>query len=73
MTEPNAFLKRLTELYWEARGTTIDNPERMKPVVLEISQLLKSWAPDEGQARICHLAIVETADKLARWAEGIDE
>jgi hypothetical protein len=34
--------------------------------VHEISQRIRTWAPDEGQARICFLAINEVADRLIR-------
>jgi hypothetical protein len=27
---------------------------------------IRSWAPDQGQARICYLAINEVADRLIR-------
>lgn len=69
MSEPNTFLGKLVDLYWAADDQGITDQRRMQAVVLEISQLLKTWAPDEGQARICNLAINETADKLARMAE----
>ena len=44
----------------------IDDRRRMKAVVHEISQRIRTWAPDEGQARICYLAINEVADRLVR-------
>jgi hypothetical protein len=38
----------------------------MKAVVFELSKRIRSWAPDPGQAKICHLAINEVADRLIR-------
>jgi hypothetical protein len=37
--------------------------------VHEISSIIRTWAPDPGQARICHLAINEIADRLLREVE----
>ena len=59
-------LENLTDLYWGLGEYAIDDRRRMKAVVHEISQIIRSWAPDEGQARICHLAINEVADRLIR-------
>jgi hypothetical protein len=56
----------LSELYWSLGEYSIDDKRRMKAVVSELSQTIRSWAPDEGQARICHLAINEVADRLMR-------
>lgn len=56
----------LSELYWSLGEYSIDDKRRMKAVVSELSQVIRSWAPDEGQARICHLAINEVADRLTR-------
>ena len=44
----------------------IDDRRRMKEVIREISNVIRTWAPDEGQARICYLAINEVADRLVR-------
>ena len=54
----------LSELYWSLGEYSIDDKRRMKAVVSELSQVIRSWAPDEGQARICYLAINEVADLL---------
>jgi hypothetical protein len=44
----------------------IDDRRRMKEVIREISDVIRTWAPDPGQARICYLAINEVADRLIR-------
>lgn len=46
----------------------IDDRRRMKEVIREISNVIRTWAPDEGQARVCNLAINEVADRLVREA-----
>jgi hypothetical protein len=35
----------------------------------ELSQIIRTWAPDEAKARICFLAINEIADRLIRECE----
>jgi hypothetical protein len=57
-------LNNLTDLYWSLGEYSIDDRRRMKAVVHEISSIIRTWAPDPGQARICHLAINEIADRL---------
>jgi hypothetical protein len=59
-------LKDLSTLYWALGEYGIDDPRRMKAVVFELSKRIRSWAPDPGQAKICHLAINEVADRLSR-------
>jgi hypothetical protein len=59
-------LKDLSTLYWALGEYGIDDPRRMKAVVFELSKRIRSWAPDPGQAKICHLAINEVADRLIR-------
>jgi hypothetical protein len=62
-------LDQLTELYWGLGEYSIDDRRRMKAVVHELSQTIRSWAPAEDQARICYLAINEVADRLLRETE----
>jgi len=62
-------IDQLTELYWGLGEYSIDDKRRMKAVVSDLSQTIRSWAPDEGQARICFLAINEVADRLIRECE----
>jgi hypothetical protein len=68
-----SLLDELTELYWSLGEYSIDDKRRMKTVVKEIAKKVRTWAPDKGQAKICHLAITEVADRLDREAEGISE
>jgi hypothetical protein len=44
----------------------IDDRCRMRAVVEVIADEVRRWAPDKGQAKICHLAINEVADRLLR-------
>lgn len=59
-------LDNLIQLYWSLGEYSIDDKRRMKAVLLELAQEIRTWAPDEGQARICYLAINEVADRLVR-------
>lgn len=59
-------LDNLIQLYWSLGEYSIDDKRRMKAVLLELAQEIRTWAPDEGQARICYLAINEVADRIVR-------
>jgi|LauGreDrversion4_2_1035121.scaffolds.fasta_scaffold631037_2 hypothetical protein len=59
-------LDELTELYWSLDQYGIDDPRRMGRVMLRVAVTIRTWAPREDQARICHLAINEVADRLIR-------
>ena len=51
----------------------IDDKRRMKEVIREIANTIRTWAPDPGQARICHLAINEVADRLIYEIQELDK
>jgi hypothetical protein len=59
-------LDKTTELYWSFGEYGIDDRRRMKAVLYELATEIRTWAPDEGQARICFLAINEVADRIIR-------
>ena len=65
-------LENLIELYWSLGEYSIDDKRRMKAVMLELAGEIRTWAPDEGQARICYLAINEVADRIVRETQGVD-
>jgi len=56
----------LTELYWSMDDYSLHDPRRMAIVIHKIAKIIRTWAPDPGQAKICHLAINEVADRLMR-------
>jgi hypothetical protein len=62
-------LDQLTELYWGLGEYSIDDRRRMKAVVHELSQIIRSWAPDERRGRISFLTIHEVADRLLHEIE----
>jgi hypothetical protein len=65
-------LENLIELYWSLGEYSIDDKRRMKAVMLELASEIRTWAPDEGQARICYLAINEVADRIVRETQEVD-
>lgn len=64
-------ITKVLDAYWSSENVhlTMASRLRMKPVLRAIAEEIRTWAPDEGQARICYLAINEVADRLVRIAE----
>ena len=65
-------IENLTELYWSLGEYSIDDKRRMKAVMLQLASEIRTWAPDEGQARICYLAINEVADRIVRETQEVE-
>jgi len=65
-TPSDPLCTKLMKAYWEDRHALIDGHPRMAAVMQEMAAVIRTWAPDEGQARICYLAINEVADRLVR-------
>ena len=65
-------LDQCTELYWSFGEYGIDDRRRMKAVLYQLAADIRTWAPDEGQARICFLAINEVADRIIRECNASD-
>jgi hypothetical protein len=57
--------------YWQDREALIDGRSRMQAVMIVIAEEVRTWAPSPGQARICHLAINEVADRLIRDSHAV--
>lgn len=62
----NDLMGRCLAAYWTDRQALIDARSRMRAVVEVLADEVRQWAPDPGQAKICHLAINEVADRLLR-------
>ena len=62
----NDLTGRCLAAYWTDRQALIDARSRMRAVVEVLADEVRRWAPDPGQAKICHLAINEVADRLLR-------
>ncbi|MFZ9568895.1 MAG: hypothetical protein ACO28M_03515 [Vulcanococcus sp.] len=61
--------QELISAYWADAELAIDDTRRIQAVVHKISQMIRTWAPAKEQAKICHLAINEVADRLLREME----
>lgn len=57
------------KVYWELGEYSIDDTRRMQAVLKELAGIIRTWAPTQEQARICHMAINEVADRLIREVE----
>lgn len=59
-------LRRCVDAYWAKElGTQgLHSSIRMGFAVEIIAAEIRQWAPDKSQAKICHLAINEIADRL---------
>ena len=62
---------RCMAAYWHDREALIDGHSRIAAVIKVIADEVRTWAPDPGQARICHLAINEVADRLIRDSHAV--
>jgi hypothetical protein len=65
-------LDQSTELYWSFEEYGIDDRRRMKAVLYEIAATIRTWAPRKEEAKICHLAINEIADRIIRECNDSD-
>jgi hypothetical protein len=54
------------KVYWELGEYSIDDTRRMKAVIKLLSGRIRTWAPTVEQARICHMAVNEVADRMLR-------
>lgn len=57
---------RCLAAYWHDRNALIDDISRMQAVTSLLAAEIRTWAPPKEQAKICHLAINEVADRLLR-------
>jgi hypothetical protein len=62
----NDIIEECLAIYWELGEYAIDDRRRMQAVIKAIADNIRAWAPPEEQARICHMAINEVADRLVR-------
>jgi hypothetical protein len=48
---------------------TITSPDRMREVLRLVANEVEAWAPPKSEAKICHLAVVEIAQRLRLEAD----
>jgi hypothetical protein len=60
--------------YWDNKhsNAVLRSRARMQGVIQLLANEVRTWAPDKGQAKICHLAINEVADRLLRDSDDHD-
>lgn len=70
----NDLVTRCLKEYWDPKHSQafLRSRSRMQGVIHLLSAEVRRWAPDQGQAKICHLAITEVADRLLRDSEDHD-
>ena len=66
-------LDRCLHVFWSDGDLGINARKRMQSVVFEIAGTIRTWAPPEERARICHLAVTEVADRLLRESDHVHE
>ena len=67
----NDLMTRCIDAYWQEKLSIrgISSRHRMAEVFKILGDEIKAWAPDKDQAKICHLAIHEIADRLIQLAD----
>ena len=63
-------LVEMLDSFWclKNNSMTMTSKYRMVSVAQLLANKIRTWAPPKEQARICHLAINEVADRLLREA-----
>lgn len=65
------FLSKCNKAYWgkEHNEHTLDDPDRMRSVMLLVAQEVEAMAPSKTVAKICHLQCMEIADRIRRLCD----
>lgn len=64
-------MTRCIDAYWHEKLSIrgISSRKRMSAVFRILADEIKLWAPNKEQAKICHLAVNEIADRLIEMAD----
>jgi hypothetical protein len=62
---------RMLDAFWclTNNSMTITSPERMREVLRMLANEVETWAPSYSDAKICHLAVMEVAQRLRAEAD----
>jgi hypothetical protein len=62
---------RMLDAFWclTNNSMTITSPDRMREVLRLVANEVEAWAPSRSEAKICHLAVVEIAQRLRLEAD----
>ena len=57
---------RMLDAFWclTNNSMTITSPDRMREVLRLVANEVETWAPSHLESKICHLAVMEVAQRL---------
>ena len=62
---------RMLDAFWclTNNSMTITSPDRMQEVLRLVANEVETWAPSYLESKICHLAVMEVAQRLRAEAD----
>ena len=62
---------RMLDAFWclTNNSMTITSPDRMREVLRILANEVETWAPSYLESKICHLAVMEVAQRLRAEAD----
>jgi hypothetical protein len=62
---------RMLDAFWclTNNSMTITSPDRMREVLRMLANEVEAWAPSYLESKICHLAVMEVAQRLRAEAD----
>jgi hypothetical protein len=62
---------RMLDAFWclTNNSMTITSPDRMREVLRLVANEVETWAPSCTESKICHLAVMEVAQRLRAEAD----
>ena len=62
---------RMLDAFWclTNNSMTITSPDRMREVLRMLANEVETWAPSHLESKICHLAVMEVAERLRAEAD----
>ena len=62
---------RMLDAFWclTNNSMTITSPDRMREVLRMLANEVETWAPSHSDTKICHLAVMEVAQRLRAEAD----
>jgi hypothetical protein len=62
---------RMLDAFWclTNNSMTITSPDRMREVLRMLANEVETWAPSHLESKICHLAVMEVAQRLRAEAD----
>jgi hypothetical protein len=62
---------RMLDAFWSLANNsmTITSPDRMREVLRLLAKEVETWAPPYSEHKMCHLAVIEVAQRLKAEAD----